>query len=102
MINVRHCIAATTAEGGAQAGKERADQQGDEHPQGGPGGNLGCGVCGFLGFYFGFFDGLMSFGVDLINPLLSFWLAQVGTLSDDLRQVRTVFVAQLAIVAQAA
>ena len=37
-----------------------------------------------LGIDLGVFNGLMGFGVDLVNPLLGFRLSQVGTLSDDL------------------
>ena len=102
MVDVSHCVATATAEGGTQAGEERTDQQGDEHPQGGPGSDLGGCVSGFFGFNFGLFNSLMGLGVDLINPLLGFWLSQVGTLSDNLCQVGTVVSAQLAFIAQAA
>lgn len=100
MVDVSHCVATATAEGGTQAGEERTDQQGDEHPQGGPGSDLGSRVSRFFGFDFGLFNGLMGLGVDLVNPLLGFWLSQVGTLSDDLCQVGTVVCTQLAIIAR--
>ena len=93
MFHVAHSITLTTAKRGAEAGEKCTQQQADKHPQGGPGGDFGGGVCGFLGLNLGVFNCLMSFGIDLVYPLLGFGLAEVGPLSDDLRQIGTVLTA---------
>ena len=93
VLHVAHGIALAAAKRGAEAGEKCTQQQTDEHPQGGPGGDFCCGVCGFLGFDLGVFNRLVGFGIHLIDPLLGLGLAEVGPLSDDLRQIGTVLTA---------
>src|SRR5450830_971257 len=73
-----HAIALASAEGGGQAGKEGAEQQGDKEPQGRPGRHFRGAVGRLPGVVDGGVDVLAGFAVDLVDPLFRLGLREIG------------------------